>query len=193
MAKKTIIKNDPKNQPIDKKLPFKKTVDQGFTLIELLVVIAIIGLLSAIVMAALNSARDKAKNSSKNQLVVQYINAAELYRDKYGEYPDPGTQQIYYCLQPSAGNCYYNKSYNATVSSAFNEFIPGPPSDETAIMFSGTNYKGITYTCYIRDSSSGICDSYQLQWMILSKTDGCGKGAKNGTYGDNTNCVYPNY
>jgi len=192
MAKKTIIKNDPQNQPIDKKLPFKKTVDQGFTLIELLVVIAIIGLLSAIVMATLNSARDKAKNSSKNQLVVQYMNAAELYRDKHGGYPDPGTGfDDYYCLQPSAGSCYYNKVYNATLSNAFVEFIPGPPANNTSIIFAGNrDYKGITYKCTLR---TGVCEKYEFKWLIIGNTDSCGKGDKEGTLiGENSVCFFKN-
>lgn len=194
MAKKTIKKNDPRNQPIDKKLPFKKTVDQGFTLIELLVVIAIIGLLSAIVMAALNSARDKAKNSSKNQLVVQYMNAAELYRDKYGGYPDPDNNNIY-CLGPSGSVCYGGAyTYNSNISNSFSEFIVGPPADKTSVIFSGSDFKGITYQCiYPNPIGSSPCERYELVWILIGNSDNCGKGNKTGALiGPNGVCNFTN-
>jgi prepilin-type N-terminal cleavage/methylation domain-containing protein len=60
----------------------------GFTLIELLVVIAIIGLLSAIVLASLNTARIKARDAKRVSEMGQIQNAIELYYSTNGHYPN---------------------------------------------------------------------------------------------------------
>jgi len=65
------------------KINYKK----AFTLIELLVVISIIALLSSIVLAALNDARAKARDSRRIQDLKQVQNALELFRADYGKYP----------------------------------------------------------------------------------------------------------
>lgn len=57
---------------------------KGFTLIELLVVISIIGLLSSIVLASLNSARDKAKVAKAKSEMLQIIKAIEVARNETG-------------------------------------------------------------------------------------------------------------
>ena len=61
--------------------------NKAFTLIELLVVISIIGLLSAIVLASLNSARQKAKDSASIQQLSEVKKALALYYADNGSYP----------------------------------------------------------------------------------------------------------
>jgi len=56
----------------------KKAFNRGFTLIELLVVIAIIGILSAVVLASLNTARNSAKDASAQASMSQMRAEAEL-------------------------------------------------------------------------------------------------------------------
>ncbi len=58
-----------------------KTKTQGFTLIELLVVIAIIGILSSVVLASLNTARNKGADASVKSGLAQVRVQAELYYD----------------------------------------------------------------------------------------------------------------
>lgn len=61
---------------------------RGFTLIELLVVVAIIGILSSVVLASLNSARQKGRDTRRISDIKQLQLALELSYDAVGEYPD---------------------------------------------------------------------------------------------------------
>jgi type IV pilus assembly protein PilA len=63
-----------------------KNRSQGFTLIELLVVIAIIGVLSAVVLASLNTARSKGNDASIQASLSTIRTQAELY---YSNQPSP--------------------------------------------------------------------------------------------------------
>ena len=61
---------------------------RGFTLIELLVVIAIIGILSSVVLASLNSARQKSRDAKRVSDIQNLQLALELSFDSNSEYPD---------------------------------------------------------------------------------------------------------
>jgi type II secretion system protein G len=62
-------------------------INKGFTLIELLVVISIIGLLSSVVLASVNTARSRSRDSQRIQNLKQLQNALEIYRLTNGGYP----------------------------------------------------------------------------------------------------------
>lgn len=60
---------------------------RGFTLIELLVVIAIIGLLASIILASLNTARQKGRDARRVADIKEIQLALELYYDANSQYP----------------------------------------------------------------------------------------------------------
>lgn len=83
---------------------YKKSLGStaGFTLIELLVVISIIGMLASIILAAVGTSRDRAKNAKIQSSIIQLRNAIELKRSSDGTYPVISTTPANVCGNSTA-------------------------------------------------------------------------------------------
>lgn len=92
---------------------FNKKIRRGFTLIELLVVIAIIGILSSVVLASLNTARAKSRDTQRISNMEQVRVALEFYFDENNTYPS--TSGSWW------GNC---SSYGSHGTSGSNGWVP---------------------------------------------------------------------
>ncbi len=165
----------------------KKKKDEGFTLIELLVVISIIALLASIVLTALNSARTKARDAKRLQIVKQYANALELYRNDFGTYPNYGDGSFTrYCMGESDGanKCQSTISGSTALLTALSPYISGSGLNTDSINGNAT-LKGITYTICPTGTCSG---PYQLQWY-MEVTNNCAGGVALGN--SPIRCTYP--
>jgi len=115
---------------------FKTRTRGGFTLIELLVVIAIIGILSSVVLASLNSAREKSRDAKRISDLKQLQLAAELFYDDFGSYPN-ATE--FAATSGTAGT-----RAAGLVGNGFIASLPSDPSDQSAYTYeqidSGADY-----------------------------------------------------
>ena len=115
----------------------KKNRVAGFTLIELLVVIAIIGVLASIVLASLNSARQKSRDARRIADVKQIQLALELYYDSQSTPSYP----------VAASTCDATHA-NGLEALATGGFIPQIPKDPQGGCYKYSTNASSPYTTY---------------------------------------------
>ena len=128
-----------------------KRARTGFTLIELLVVISIIGILASVVLASLNTARDKARDSRRKVDVNQIITALVLYQSNEGDW----IQENSGCGGQGNGNGWFNhvgSAYPKSIAQCLvdagvlGQAIIDPSGDTFSTPSTGNSY--MKYTCH---------------------------------------------
>jgi len=87
----------------------------GFTLIELLVVIAVIGILAAVVLASLNSARTKGRDAAVKSNLATVRVQAQLYYDIYGKYRNPTASGVFSTATCTTGTTMFGDNTGSSI------------------------------------------------------------------------------
>lgn len=118
---------------------------KGFTLIELLVVISIIGVLASTVLASLNEARYKARDTKRIAELKQIETALQAFRSDNGRFPTENAPDyangIIGVAGPNGGNI--NNLLQPYMST-----VPADPTDDTNDGALDYNSAGATYLYY---------------------------------------------
>ena len=149
-----------------------KSNKKGFTLIELLVVIAIIGLLSTLAVVALNSARQKSRDSKRVADVKQVQTALELYFADQNGYPAGSAIELGSTSYTALCSNGFTNSCSGTTYMGLVPSAPTPP-DGSCTTAAGSN--PYIYT------QSGSGSGYTITLCLGGKVGDLDAGAKSAT------------
>jgi prepilin-type N-terminal cleavage/methylation domain-containing protein len=139
---------------------------RGFTLIELLVVIAIIGILSSVVLASLNSARQKGADAAVRSNISNARSQAELYYDANGSsgYTNicasgataGGVQGIYQFVAGAANAAGATINVTNTVAGIYTKVTCHSNSSQWVLSAPLKSYPGMTQPMYCVDYTGKV-------------------------------------
>ncbi|MFZ5932786.1 MAG: type II secretion system protein [Patescibacteria group bacterium] len=157
-----------------------KVLQKGFTLIELLVAISIIAIISTVLLANFNAARERGRDAQRKSDLRNIQTALRVYYNDYGAYPAHGTGanagKIVACGQstpPGPFTCEYGSAWTADGKTIMST-LPEDPLSSQAYAYNQIDLDNYTLTACLENPSdedgqteSGIdCAS---NWMYQVK------------------------
>ncbi|MBL7036740.1 prepilin-type N-terminal cleavage/methylation domain-containing protein [Candidatus Microgenomates bacterium] len=131
----------------------KTKISSGFTLVELLVVVSLIGILTTLVVANLNSARERARDASRKSDLRNIQTGLRLYYNDIGQFPLSSSGDVVAC----DGTCTWGEAWINDSITYMNTLPSDPLSDQSYV-----------YT-YVDD------DSYTLKSCLENASDDKGE------------------
>lgn len=141
-------------------------------MVEIMVAVTIIGILAAVSLANFQDARASARDAQRKSDLKTVQAALELYKQKYGRYPEG-------CNAPGNWSGQANGGYacaggdpryimgDPTAGRPFSEFLVNLPVDPK---LNGTN-SGYVYTINQADSGRGVSEGMVYKFMALDTVE----------------------
>lgn len=138
-------------------------IKRGFTLIEMLVVVSLIGVLTTLVAANLNSARERARDTQRKSDLRNLETSLRLFYQDYQKFPDASSGVIVGCGTGGGSACPSSDGSWTADSNVYMSKFPGDPLPDQTYKYSvGSDNETYTLDACLEnksDEKGQVCNS----------------------------------